>query len=47
MEDEIDSLLEEIYANDSYENDDFDLFDEIIIFKINENNHLQDEIFVA
>lgn len=46
MEDEIDSLLEEIYANDSYEND-LDLFDEIIIFKINENNHLQDEVFVA
>lgn len=43
MEDEIEELLTDINANDNYEND----FDEVIIFKINENNHLQDEIFVA
>jgi hypothetical protein len=43
MEDEIEELLADINANDNYEND----FDEVIIFKINENNHLQDEIFVA
>lgn len=43
MEDEIEELLADVYANDNYEND----FDDVIIFKMNENNHLQDEIFVA
>lgn len=44
MDNEIEELIADI--NDDYnyyEND----FDEVIIFKINKNNHLQDEIFVA